>query len=172
MLCAVASAIASKSELHLNPRTVLNIYRNRPPSRIAPAGSPCRYDEGSSLVQMFGTVPTAVGILSKTEGCLAAAHGVYIRVSVYYSWIANTAGQQPIRTTTVAPITATPVQADTWCMDETLLLVDLLKSCVLGYKIGKNSLHIQSFPYVLRKSAKKAKTRKPTINAHKPRMSR
>ncbi|KAK4030083.1 hypothetical protein OUZ56_023041 [Daphnia magna] len=78
MLCAVASATAT------------------------PAGSPCRYDEGSPLVQMFGTVPTAVGILSKTEGCLAAAHGVYIRVSVYYSWIANSAGQQPIRTTTVA----------------------------------------------------------------------
>ncbi|XP_057365335.1 uncharacterized protein LOC130686060 [Daphnia carinata] len=64
-----------------------------------PAGSPCQYDEGSPLVQMFGTVPTAVGILSKTDGCASDAHGVYIRVSVYYSWIANTAGPQPIRPT-------------------------------------------------------------------------
>ncbi|KAI9559858.1 hypothetical protein GHT06_013865 [Daphnia sinensis] len=69
-----------------------------------PPGSPCEYDEGSPLVQTIGTAPTAIGILSKTEGCSATAHGVYIRVSVYYSWIANTAGPQPIRPTpTPAP---------------------------------------------------------------------
>lgn len=64
---------------------------------VDPPGSPCQYDEGSPLVQMFGTVPTAVGILSKTEGCLETSHGVYIRVATYYSWIATTAGPQPIR---------------------------------------------------------------------------
>lgn len=60
MLCAVASATAT------------------------PAGSPCQYDEGSPLVQMFGNVPTAVGILSKTEGCLAAAHGVMSMITIKY----------------------------------------------------------------------------------------
>ncbi|XP_045026483.1 trypsin beta isoform X2 [Daphnia magna] len=60
MLCAVASATAT------------------------PAGSPCQYDEGSPLVQMFGNVPTAVGILSKTEGCLAAAHGVMSVITIKF----------------------------------------------------------------------------------------
>ncbi len=76
-----------------------------PPSKATP-GSPCAYDEGSPLVQDVGledVLPTVVGILSKTDGCSAESYGVYTRVSVFYSWLLNTAGQQPIRPTPAPP---------------------------------------------------------------------
>ncbi|XP_057365122.1 trypsin alpha-like [Daphnia carinata] len=75
-----------------------------PPARAV--GSPCKYDEGSPLVQKLGTdsVATVVGILSKSDDCsLDTAVSVYTRVSIFYSWLINTAGQQPVRTTTLHP---------------------------------------------------------------------
>jgi len=73
-----------------------------PPSN-ATAGSPCQYDEGSPLVQVVNDIPTVVGILSKTDGCSAESYGVYTRVSIFYSWLLNTAGPQPTRPTTAPP---------------------------------------------------------------------
>ncbi|KZS19569.1 Uncharacterized protein APZ42_013939 [Daphnia magna] len=71
-------------------------------------GSPCKYDEGSPLVQNLSDVATVVGILSKSDDCsLDTAASVYTRVSIFYSWLINTAGQQPVRTTP-APITPEP----------------------------------------------------------------
>ncbi|KAI9559822.1 hypothetical protein GHT06_013829 [Daphnia sinensis] len=69
-----------------------------------PAGSPCQYDEGSPFVQEFVdpansslVIPTAVGIFSKVPKCDPTAKSVYTRLSVYYFWFLNTAGQQPTR---------------------------------------------------------------------------
>ncbi|XP_046463180.1 trypsin alpha-like [Daphnia pulex] len=78
-----------------------------PTATLSPLGSPCSYDEGSPLVQVMGDVPTVVGILSKTDGCSENSYGVYTRVSIFYSWLLNTAGPQPIRPTTEAPTTPT-----------------------------------------------------------------
>jgi len=66
------------------------------------AGSPCQYDEGSPLVQINAEgIHTAVGILSRLDGCSATAHSVYTRVSIFYSWLINTAGQQPTQSITL-----------------------------------------------------------------------
>ncbi|XP_057365132.1 serine protease ami-like [Daphnia carinata] len=69
-----------------------------------PSGSACQYDEGSPFVQEFTdpadpslVIPTAVGIFSKTEGCRSDSLGVYTRLSVYTTWLLETAGQQPTR---------------------------------------------------------------------------
>ncbi|XP_046655767.1 trypsin alpha-like isoform X7 [Daphnia pulicaria] len=70
-----------------------------PPSGVDIAGSPGQYDEGSPMVQDVGGVATAVGILSRTDGCSTDSYGIYTRISVFYSWLVNTAGQQPIRPT-------------------------------------------------------------------------
>ncbi|EFX71081.1 hypothetical protein DAPPUDRAFT_231560 [Daphnia pulex] len=78
-----------------------------PTATESPLGSPCSYDEGSPLVQVMDKVPTVVGILSKTDGCSTESYGVYTRVSIFYSWLLNTAGPQPIRPTTPAPTTTT-----------------------------------------------------------------
>ncbi|XP_046655018.1 coagulation factor X-like [Daphnia pulicaria] len=81
-----------------------------PTATSSPVGSPCHYDEGSPLVQVKDNVPTVVGILSKTDGCSAESYGVYTRVSIFYSWLLNTAGPQPIRPTTPAPTTTTTAE--------------------------------------------------------------
>jgi len=71
-------------------------------------GSPCQYDEGSPLVQVNEDgVPVAVGILSKINGCSADSYSVYTRVSIFYSWLTNTAGQQPTRPTPTTTTEAT-----------------------------------------------------------------
>ncbi len=81
------------------------------PSAKATPGSPCAYDEGSPLVQDVAGVPTVVGILSRTDGCSTESYGVYTRVSIFYSWLLNTAGPQPIRPTP-APPTEAPVEQE------------------------------------------------------------
>ena len=83
-----------------------------PDATISPLGSPCQYDEGSPLVQVMGDVPTVVGILSKTDAsCSENSYGVYTRVSIFYSWLLNTAGPQPIRPTP-APTTVDPMETE------------------------------------------------------------
>lgn len=66
-----------------------------------PAGSPCQYDEGSPLVQIY-TDPVdattkrlfAVGIMSRTSTCAADVNSVYTRLSAHYAWLLKTAGPQ------------------------------------------------------------------------------
>ncbi len=62
--------------------------------------SPCRYDEGSPLVQNNNVMPTAIGIMSRNNGCgtagaLSFDPTIYTRLSAYYSWLVSTAGPQP-----------------------------------------------------------------------------
>lgn len=66
--------------------------------------APCTFDEGSPLVQTYGTAPTettiVVGVLSKrSETCDPAEPSVFTRLSVYYAWLYRIAGQQPIPAT-------------------------------------------------------------------------
>jgi trypsin len=70
-------------------------------STSANAGAPCQYDEGSPLVQIIQSKLTAVGIMSKNKGCSVDLPSVYTRLSVYYAWFLQTAGQQPVDETTV-----------------------------------------------------------------------
>ena len=82
------------------------MHTSAPVTTVSPLGSPCQYDEGSPLVQINEEgVPIAVGILSKFDGCSAESYSVYTRVSIFYSWLTNTAGQQPSRPTPAPPTT-------------------------------------------------------------------
>ena len=58
-------------------------------------GTACHFDEGSPLVQVIAGEPIVVGIMSKTKTCDATSPSVYTRISVFYSWLYNTAGPQP-----------------------------------------------------------------------------
>ncbi|EFX81483.1 hypothetical protein DAPPUDRAFT_224278 [Daphnia pulex] len=65
--------------------------------------SPCQYDEGTPLVQManYGGIPEriVVGIMSKNQGCTdLSVPSIYTRLATYYSWLLQTAGQQPAPT--------------------------------------------------------------------------
>ncbi|XP_046655758.1 transmembrane protease serine 9-like [Daphnia pulicaria] len=60
------------------------------------AGAPCQYDEGSPMIQTFYGKPVAVGIMSKNRGCSVDLPSVYTRLSVYYAWFLQVAGQQPV----------------------------------------------------------------------------
>lgn len=71
----------------------------------ADTGAPCRYDEGSPLIQTVEGVPTAVGIMSKNKGCSVDLPSVYTRVSVYYAWFLQVAGRQP---ETISPSPTSP----------------------------------------------------------------
>ncbi|XP_046639652.1 trypsin-1-like [Daphnia pulicaria] len=58
--------------------------------------SPCDYDQGSPLVQSSDTGNIVVGIMSKNRGCVAPyPPTIYTRLSSYYPWLKQTAGQQP-----------------------------------------------------------------------------
>lgn len=65
--------------------------------------SPCKYDEGTPLIQQanYGGVSEqiVVGIMSKNQGCSnLSIPSVYTRLATYYSWLLQTAGQQPAPT--------------------------------------------------------------------------
>ncbi|XP_059350834.1 complement factor D-like isoform X2 [Daphnia carinata] len=65
--------------------------------------SPCQFDEGTPLTQManYGGVPEeiVVGIMSKNQGCTdLSVPSIYTRLATYYSWLLQTAGQQPAPT--------------------------------------------------------------------------
>ncbi|XP_032798197.2 trypsin-4 [Daphnia magna] len=65
--------------------------------------SPCQYDEGTPLTQIanYGGVPEeiVVGIMSKNQGCAdLSIPSIYTRLATYYSWLLQTAGQQPAPT--------------------------------------------------------------------------
>lgn len=69
---------------------------------LSAESSPCTFDEGAPLVQTPSTgSPYVVGIMSKNMGCAPATTGalykptVYTRLSSYYDWLINNAGQQP-----------------------------------------------------------------------------
>lgn len=65
--------------------------------------SPCRYDEGSPLIQNG----IAVGVMSRNKGCTAPyPPTVYTRLSAHYSWILRIGGTQP-------PLPATPYPTPT-----------------------------------------------------------
>ncbi|KAI9559774.1 hypothetical protein GHT06_013780 [Daphnia sinensis] len=94
------------------------------------AGAPCQYDEGSPLVQLIANKPRAVGVMSKNTGCSMDLPSVYTRISIYYAWFSQLAGQQElddtIVTTTVTPPTtvtestaATTTTASTTTVPET-----------------------------------------------------
>lgn len=62
--------------------------------------APCDFDEGSPLTQManYNNVPEliVVGIMSKNLGCGdTTVPSIYTRLAAYYSWLLQTAGQQP-----------------------------------------------------------------------------
>jgi len=65
--------------------------------------SPCQYDEGTPLIQNanYGGVPEeiVVGIMAKNQGCVdLSVPSIYTRLATYYSWLLQTAGQQPAPT--------------------------------------------------------------------------
>ncbi|XP_045034948.1 trypsin alpha [Daphnia magna] len=62
---------------------------------VPTAGSPCQYDQGSPLVQISGSQHIAVGVMSKAESCSVDSASVYTRLSIFYSWLQQTAGPQP-----------------------------------------------------------------------------
>jgi secreted trypsin-like serine protease len=58
-------------------------------------GSPCYYDEGSPLMEN-GFV---IAVMSRNKGCDPTGMmepTIYTRLSPYYTWIATTAGSQPV----------------------------------------------------------------------------
>ncbi|XP_032788232.2 complement factor D [Daphnia magna] len=58
--------------------------------------SPCNYDQGSPLVQATPSGNIVIGIMSKNNGCVSPyPPTIYTRLATYYSWIMQTAGQQP-----------------------------------------------------------------------------
>ena len=70
---------------------------------FAAVSQPCQYDEGSPLVQ--GT--TAIGIYSKNKGCSnSTAPSVFTRLSAYFLWMLQHAGEQGKFTTTTGLPTA------------------------------------------------------------------
>ncbi|XP_057365129.1 chymotrypsinogen A-like [Daphnia carinata] len=65
-----------------------------------PTIAPCTFDEGSPIVQTYGTTGAettiAVGVLSKrSPTCNPEEPSVFTRLSVYYAWLYRVAGQQP-----------------------------------------------------------------------------
>ncbi|KAI9556745.1 hypothetical protein GHT06_016536 [Daphnia sinensis] len=67
--------------------------------------SPCQYDEGTPLTQIanYGGVAEeiVVGVMSKNQGCTdLTVPSIYTRLATYYSWLLQTAGQQPAPTRT------------------------------------------------------------------------
>lgn len=68
------------------------------PPFVSGTASPCDFDEGTPLVQQYtdGT-RIVVGVMSKPEpACDAAtAPSMYTRLTAYYAWLLQTAGQQP-----------------------------------------------------------------------------
>jgi len=85
------------------------------PAGDYPSGTPCEFDEGSSLVQSQDATSSigpltgvAVGIFSKNKGCTQDSANppqpsVYTRLTAYYSWLRTNAGQQPAPTTKAVP---------------------------------------------------------------------
>lgn len=66
---------------------------------IDSAVSPCKYDLGSPLIQEVNfnrpKERVVVGIFSKNEECLdPSLPSIYTRLSAYYAWLQQTAGQQ------------------------------------------------------------------------------
>ena len=62
--------------------------------------APCDYDQGAPLTQYsnYGGVQEeiVVGIMSKNLGCGdTTVPSIYTRLAAYYSWLLQTAGQQP-----------------------------------------------------------------------------
>lgn len=62
--------------------------------------APCEFDEGDPLTQEanYGgiTENIVVGIMSKNKGCGdPSVPSIYTRLATYYSWLLQTAGQQP-----------------------------------------------------------------------------
>jgi len=71
--------------------------------------SPCQYDEGTPLIQKanYGAVPETivVGIMSKNQGCTdLTVPSIYTRLATYYSWLLQTAGQQPAPTRSLSQL--------------------------------------------------------------------
>ena len=71
--------------------------------------SPCQYDEGTPLIQKanYGGVPETivVGIMSKNQGCTdLSVPSIYTRLATYYSWLLQTAGQQPAPTRSLSQL--------------------------------------------------------------------
>ena len=102
-------------------------------STSANAGAPCQYDEGSPLVQIIQSKPTAVGIMSKNKGCSVDLPSVYTRLSVYYAWFLQTAGQQPVDETTVPtsePQTTEPITSSLQRLAYSIITVKIY--CGLG----------------------------------------
>ncbi|XP_057365136.1 trypsin alpha-like [Daphnia carinata] len=64
---------------------------------VPTAGSPCQYDQGSPLIQSSIGQDIAVGVMSKTESCSMDSASVYTRLSIFYSWLQQTAGPQPLQ---------------------------------------------------------------------------
>jgi len=62
--------------------------------------SPCDYDEGTPLVQVYaGNMKIVVGLMSKAApSCTPGNPSLYVRLSAYYFWLLQTAGQQPAGT--------------------------------------------------------------------------
>ena len=93
----------------------------------ANAGAPCKYDEGAPLVQIINGIQTVVGIMSKNKGCALDSESVYTRVSVYYAWFLQIAGQQPpqsgntvtVPTTTEGSTSTTDTTVDTTTQETT-----------------------------------------------------
>ncbi|XP_046463177.1 trypsin alpha-like [Daphnia pulex] len=90
----------------------------------AVGGAPCQYDEGSPLVQIVQGKSTAVGIMSKNLGCSVDLPSVYTRLSVYYSWFLQTAGQQSVDETTVPtePQTEAPITTEAVITTEEVII--------------------------------------------------
>ncbi|KAI9559775.1 hypothetical protein GHT06_013781 [Daphnia sinensis] len=64
-----------------------------------PSIAPCAFDEGSPIVQTYGTgsaeTKIVVGVLSKrSPTCDPTEPSVFTRLSVYYAWLYRIAGQQ------------------------------------------------------------------------------
>ena len=62
--------------------------------------APCEFDEGAPLTQEanYGGIPEniVVGIMSKNKGCGdPSVPSIYTSLATYYSWLLQTAGQQP-----------------------------------------------------------------------------
>lgn len=60
--------------------------------------APCEYDEGSPLVQTYGTAPETtivVGVLSnRSATCNPEEPSIFTRLSIYYAWLYRIAGEQ------------------------------------------------------------------------------
>lgn len=62
--------------------------------------SPCDFDEGTPLVQVNGlNKKIVVGLMSQAAPlCAPGNPSLYTRLTAYYAWLLQTAGQQPAGT--------------------------------------------------------------------------